>query len=100
MAQLAPLPSPTLALPALLASADDRARLRFLEVFAVTIRNAHTRRAHAPAAGDFLTLVDRHSGGYGKSVSVRVAVGGGRIIKKQTRIQRYIINQYTVQSLK
>src|SRR3546814_11849456 len=55
MAQLAPLPSPTLALPALIASADDRARLRFLEFFAVTIRNAHTRRAHARAAGDFLT---------------------------------------------
>src|SRR3546814_1320606 len=57
MAQLAPLPSPTLALPALIASADDRARLRFLELFAVTIRNAHTRRAYARAAGDFLTWV-------------------------------------------
>lgn len=31
MAQLALLPSPGLALPALIASADDRARLRFLE---------------------------------------------------------------------
>src|SRR3546814_18644369 len=57
MAQLAPLPSPTLALPALIASAEDRARLRFLEFFAVTIRNAHPRRAHARAAGDFLTWV-------------------------------------------
>src|SRR3546814_668479 len=57
MAQLAPLPSPTLALPALIASADDRARLRFLEFFAVTIRNSHTRRAYARAAGDFLTWV-------------------------------------------
>src|SRR3546814_16558443 len=57
MAQLAPLPSPTLALPALIASADDHARLRFLEFFAVTIRNAHTRRAYARAAGDFLTWV-------------------------------------------
>src|SRR3546814_2333643 len=47
MAQLAPLPSPTLALPALIASADDRARLRVLEFFAVTIRNAHTRRTYA-----------------------------------------------------
>src|SRR3546814_1983356 len=44
-------------LPALIASADDRARLRFLEFFAVTIRNAHTRRAYARAAGDFLTWV-------------------------------------------
>ena len=36
MNQLAPLPSPSLALPALIASADERARLRFLEFFAVT----------------------------------------------------------------
>ena len=54
MNQLVPLDSPTLALPALIASADDRARLRFLEFFAVTIRNPHTRRAYARAAGDFL----------------------------------------------
>src|SRR3546814_18583858 len=57
MAQLAPLPSPTLALPALIASADDRARLRFLEFFAVPIRNAHTRRAYARPAVDFLSCV-------------------------------------------
>lgn len=54
MNQLAPLPSPELALPALVAAADERARLRFLEFFAVTIRNAHTRRAYMRAAGDFL----------------------------------------------
>ena len=54
MNQLAPLPSPALALPALIAAADERARLRFLEFFAVTIRNAHTRRAYMRAAGDFL----------------------------------------------
>src|SRR3546814_2096052 len=53
MAQLAPLPSPTLALPALIASADDRARLRFLEFFAVTIRNAHTRRAYARRSEEY-----------------------------------------------
>lgn len=41
-------------LPALVASADDRAQLRFLEFFAVTIRNAHTRRAYARAASEFL----------------------------------------------
>ena len=57
MNQLAPLPSPALALPALIASADDRAQLRFLEFFAVTIRNPHTRRAYARAAGDFLAWV-------------------------------------------
>src|SRR3546814_9613859 len=56
-----PLPSPTLALPALIASADDRARLRFLEFFAVTIRNAYTRRAYARAAGDFLTRSEEHT---------------------------------------
>ena len=54
MNHLAPLPSPALALPALIAAADERARLRFLEFFAVTIRNPHTRRAYARAAGDFL----------------------------------------------
>src|SRR3546814_16172204 len=57
MNQLAPLPSPSLALPALIASADERARLRFLEFFAVTIRNPHTRRAYARAAGEFLAWV-------------------------------------------
>ena len=54
MNQLAPLPSPALALPALIAAADDATRLRFLEFFAVTIRNPHTRRAYMRAAGDFL----------------------------------------------
>jgi site-specific recombinase XerD len=51
---LAPLSSPALALPALVASADETARLRFLEFFAVTIRNPHTRRAYMRAAGNFL----------------------------------------------
>jgi len=56
MNQLAPLPSPASspALPALIAAADDDTRRRFLEFFAVTIRNPHTRRAYARAAGDFL----------------------------------------------
>jgi integrase/recombinase XerC len=57
MNELAPLPSPTLALPALIASADETARRRFLEFFAVTIRNPHTRRAYARAAGDFLAWI-------------------------------------------
>jgi site-specific recombinase XerD len=34
---------------------DPRARNRFLEFFAVNIRNANTRKAYAQAAGDFLT---------------------------------------------
>src|SRR3546814_19027724 len=56
MNQLAPLPAPApaLALPALIAAADERAPLRFLQFFAVTIRNPHTRRAYPRAAGDFL----------------------------------------------
>src|SRR3546814_19620010 len=54
MNQLAPLPSPALVLPALIAAADERARLRFLEFFAVTIPNPHTRRAYARAPGAFL----------------------------------------------
>ncbi|MFZ5706273.1 MAG: tyrosine-type recombinase/integrase [Pseudomonadota bacterium] len=60
MNQLAPLPSPALALPALVAAADERARLRFLEFFAVTIRNPHTRRAYMRAAGDFLAWCELH----------------------------------------
>lgn len=58
MNQLAPLPSPGVALPALVAAADEPARLRFLEFFAVTIRNPHTRRAYMRAAGEFLTWVE------------------------------------------
>src|SRR3546814_9341027 len=54
MNQLAPLPSPALVLPALIAAADERARLRVLEFFAVPLRNPHTRRAFSRAAGDRL----------------------------------------------
>ena len=43
------------ALPALIATAGERAGLRFLEFFASAIRNPHTRRAYARAASDFLT---------------------------------------------
>jgi hypothetical protein len=41
-------------LPALVAGAGDRASMRFLEFFAANIRNPHTRRAYARAAGEFL----------------------------------------------
>ncbi|WP_244127322.1 tyrosine-type recombinase/integrase [Burkholderia gladioli] len=41
--------------PALAESAGERADVRFLEFFASVIRNPHTRRAYARAAGDFLT---------------------------------------------
>jgi integrase/recombinase XerC len=52
--QLVPLPSPMFVLPALVAAADARAQVRFLEFFAANIRNPHTRRAYARAAGEFL----------------------------------------------
>ena len=43
------------AVPALIAAAGDHARIRFLEFFASTIRNTHTRRAYSRAITDFLT---------------------------------------------
>ncbi|CAM8823699.1 hypothetical protein NCR_02324 [Burkholderia pseudomallei] len=41
--------------PALVASAGERAGVCFVEFFASAIRNPHTRRAYARAASDFLT---------------------------------------------
>ena len=52
MNQLVPISSSTL--PALVAAAGERASMRFLEFFAVNIRNPHTRRAYARAAEEFL----------------------------------------------
>jgi len=43
------------ALPALITAAGDHAGMRFLEFFAVNIRNPHTRRAYSRAAAEFLT---------------------------------------------
>ncbi|KDR24655.1 MULTISPECIES: tyrosine-type recombinase/integrase [Caballeronia] len=40
--------------PSLVLAAGERASIRFLEFFASAIRNPHTRRAYARAAGDFL----------------------------------------------
>jgi hypothetical protein len=40
-------------LPAVIADAGDRAAKRFVEFFTATIRNRHTRKAYARAAGDF-----------------------------------------------
>ena len=51
---LAPLPGSALAMPELVASADSRAQLRLLQLFAANIRNPHTRRAYARAAGELL----------------------------------------------
>jgi site-specific recombinase XerD len=42
------------AVPALIAAAGDHAALRFLEFFAGTIRNPHTRRAYGRAVAAFL----------------------------------------------
>ena len=47
--------SSTAALPALVAGSGKRAGVRFLEFFAGTIRNPHTRRAYARAVGFSLT---------------------------------------------
>src|ERR1700693_2447205 len=52
MNQLVPIASP--ALPKLVAAAGERAGMRFLEFFAANIRNPHTRRAYARAAGELL----------------------------------------------
>jgi hypothetical protein len=47
-------------LPTLIAAAGDRTATRFLEFFASTIRNPHTRRAYARAVGDFLAWCEEH----------------------------------------
>jgi len=47
-------PESTPLVPALIATAGDHASHRFLEFFAVTIRNSNTRRAYGRACGDFL----------------------------------------------
>jgi integrase/recombinase XerC len=54
VSQLASLPSPSLVLPALIMTGGERTRVRFLEFFAVTIRNPNTRRAYVRATGEFL----------------------------------------------
>ena len=48
------------ALPALVMAAGDRAGIRFLEFFASTIRNPHTRRAYGRAVADFLAWCADH----------------------------------------
>jgi len=53
MNQLAPLIGSS-ALPAIVTAAGEGAQLRFLEFFAASIRNPHTRRAYASAVGEFL----------------------------------------------
>jgi site-specific recombinase XerD len=53
MNQLVPLTS-SQALPSIVTAAGENAQIRFLEFFAASIRNAHTRRAYAGAVAEFL----------------------------------------------
>lgn len=55
MSDLLPADRNFVATPALVVAAGERAGVRFLEFFASAIRNPHTRRAYARAAGEFLT---------------------------------------------
>jgi hypothetical protein len=51
MNQLVPITSSSV-LPALVTAAGESAQVRFLEFFAASIRNSHTRRAYAGAVGE------------------------------------------------
>ena len=53
------VPTPAV-LPALVSAAGERASLRFLEFFAVTIRNEHTRRAYVRITAAFLAWCEDH----------------------------------------
>jgi len=48
-------------LPSLVATAGERASIRFLEFFAAAIRNPHTRRAYSRAVADFLAWCADHA---------------------------------------
>ena len=48
------------ALPELVTACGERAGIRFLEFFASTLRNPHTRRAYARAVTDFLAWCEDH----------------------------------------
>ncbi len=50
-----PVSHDVMTLPALVVASGERAGIRFLEFFASTIRNSHTRRAYARAVNDFLS---------------------------------------------
>ncbi|MFC7478126.1 tyrosine-type recombinase/integrase [Dankookia sp. GCM10030260] len=52
----------SLSLPALVADSDERAGVRFLEFFAATIRNPHTRRAYSQAVGAFIAWCEDEAG--------------------------------------
>jgi hypothetical protein len=50
----------SIVVPAIVADAGDTATKRFLEFFAVTIRNKNTRTAYLHAAGRFFAWCDHH----------------------------------------
>lgn len=47
-------------LPAVIVDAGDQAAKRFVEFFTATIRNPHTRKAYAYAAGVFFACCEHH----------------------------------------
>jgi site-specific recombinase XerD len=55
-----PVAVATTPVPALITVAGEQASIRFLEFFASTIRNPHTRRAYGRAVADFLAWCEDH----------------------------------------
>ncbi|SEN64701.1 Site-specific recombinase XerD [Sphingomonas gellani] len=71
---LAPLSSPRVPLPAIIAEAEPAVQMRFLEFFTATIRNAHTRRSYGRGCGDFLQwCADRGVAGLAQIQPIHVA---------------------------
>ena len=60
MNRIVPLPAAA-SLPSLVSVPGERASVRFLEFFASTIRNLHTRRAYGRAVTDFLVWCADHA---------------------------------------
>ena len=83
MNQLAPITAP-LPVPALVAATGDRAGIRFLEFFAGTIRNPHTRRAYGRAIGGFLAWCEDQGV---PSIAVVQPLHVATWIEQQTRAQ-------------
>ena len=61
------------ALPAVIAREDARSRERYLEFFAVTIRNAHTRRAYLTATSQFFAWLEGRGLGLSEVTPMLVA---------------------------
>jgi len=68
--------------PALIAAAGECASLRFLEFFAATIRNPHTRRAYGQAVDRFLAWCEDHGV---PSLAAMQSLHIATWIEKQTR---------------